>query len=681
MKCGFYPKMAWEGMRKNRRMYLPYILTFAGMAAMYYIVIFLQFSKSSELIPGADSVRSMLGFGGWVMALFSCIFLFYTNSFLMKLRRREFGLYNILGMGKGNIARLMLCETIIIYFISVIAGLVAGIALSKLSELLLINIVHGEVSFTLDVSLRAVGLTLVIFGIISVLLLLNSLRQLKYTSAARLLKSENEGERPPKGNWVIGILGVMVLIAAYYIAVTIDNPMAAMGMFFIAVLMVIVATYLIMVSGSVLFCRVLQKNKKYYYKSNHFVSVSSMAYRMKRNGAGLASICILATMVLVMLSTTTALYSGAEDTLNKRYPRDINAGFSYKTAAEANDANVDGMRDRLLNIAKSEGINEQDVLDYKSAYTAGSLIDGKIETDVRKTTASDMELYSGLCQVYFIPLDDYNAIMGKNEMLNDGEALLYAFRTKYDEDELSLNDARSFKIKKQVDELWDIANMSMNFSPTIVLIVPDIESATAGLDGKLNAAGENMVTATWEYDFNTNVSTEKQLALDYKLREAFSPDGSGEKYSEFNLDARELHRDDFYGLYGGIFFLGLLLSIVFVFATVLIIYYKQISEGYEDCARFEIMCNVGMTKKEIRRSINSQLLTVFFLPLIGAGVHLVFAFPMIRKILMLFNLFNVELFIITTAVSFIAFALFYTIIYRVTSGAYYGIVSGADNRK
>ena len=328
MKKGFYPKLAFDGIRKNKKMYLPYILTSIGMVMMYYIIIFLQFSQSIKDAVQSSTVTQILGLGSWVIAIFSCIFLFYTNSFLIKRRKKEFGLYNILGMDKHNLGIILFWETLIIAVISLVIGLAAGIAFSKLAELVFLNLLKSDATFDLTVSSQGIGLCAIIFTVINILLFFNSLRQVRLSSAISLVKSEQTGEKPPKGNWIFGILGVLLLGGAYYISLSIEEPLQALTLFFVAVIMVIIGTYLVMISGSVLFCRLLQKNKKYYYKPNHFVSVSSMVYRMKRNGAGLASICILATMVLVMISSTTSLYFGEEDALAIRYPREINIDIS-----------------------------------------------------------------------------------------------------------------------------------------------------------------------------------------------------------------------------------------------------------------------------------------------------------------------------------------------------------------
>lgn len=680
MKTGFYPKLALDGIRKNKRMYLPYILTCVGMVMMQYIVSFIEDSETLMAFPGAETAKGIIEMGGWVIIVFAGIFLFYTNSFLIRHRKKEFGLYHILGMGKRNIGLILFWENLIIFAFSIVVGLIAGIAFSKLAELGLVNIVKGDVSYTFFVSVDVILRTVCAFGVIFVLLFLNAVRQVRFSSAISLLRSENVGEKPPKGNWLVGILGVLILGAAYYIAVSIKDPITALVVFFIAVIMVIVGTYLIMIAGSVLFCRILQKRKKYYYKVNHFVSVSSMVYRMKRNGAGLASICILATMVLVMISSTATLYIGSEDTLHTRYPRDINMDFQFVASEDLAQDNIGTIRDNVNRVAGEHGVNPENINDYRYGVIVGQLDGTEVETDATKITNFSLDTYADVATFYIVPLEDYNRWASANETLQPGEAMLYTYRTEYTADTISFNNGASFQITKQVDDFFGSGDSAMNVISTIAIIVPDLEAAVKGFDNLYDYNGNQMLRLHWTYNFDTGLEKQEQLALSGALRETFRGVES-ENYNHVYIESLAEETDSYYGVFGGLFYLGILLSIVFIFATVLIIYYKQVSEGYEDQSRFEIMLKVGITKKEIRKSINSQLLTVFFLPLVGAGLHLAFAFPIIRKLLLLFNLNNVTLFAITTLICFLIFALFYTIVYRITSNAYYKIVSGAKENK
>ena len=345
MKTFFYPRLAWDGLRKNRRMLFPYILTCICMISMFYILAFLATPATAALLPrGGDTAMIIMTLGCGVIGIFSLIFLFYTNSFLIRRRAAEFGLYNVLGMGKRNLSRIITLESLISSAISIVCGLFVGIVLSKLAELGLIKMIGGTVTFKIRVDISCVMITLIVYLAIFTVIGLSSVIRVGRSSAVSLLQSEKAGEKVPKANWFLGLLGAAILGTAYYIAVSIDNPIAALYRFFLAVIMVIIATYLLMIAGSVLLCRILQKNKKYYYDPRHFVSVSSMVYRMKRNGAGLASIAIIATMVLVMISSASCLWFGTRDMLDTRFPGDINYMARFYTSEYFTDENIDRFR-------------------------------------------------------------------------------------------------------------------------------------------------------------------------------------------------------------------------------------------------------------------------------------------------------------------------------------------------
>lgn len=676
MKKGFYPKLAADGIRKNKRLYLPFILTCIGMVAMEYIITFLGLSKAILQLPGGETIRGVMRLGSFVIAIFAVIFLFYTNSFLLRRRKKEFGLFNILGMGKNNIAVILLWECLIILGISLVCGLFFGIALSKLAEIGLLFIMNGSADYSFSIDFSGVLMTVGIFALIFVLLYFNALIRVKHSSAVDLIKSENSGEKAPKANWLLGVLGVILLGAAYYLAVSIDNPIEALVWFFVAVVMVIVATYLLMISGSVLFCRLLQKNKDYYYTSNHFVSVSSMVYRMKRNGAGLASICVLATMVLVMISSSSCLYFGAEDSLASRYPREICVTMTVDEPEQLDESNISIIRDYLNKNSVEFGANPSNINQAPYAYVSALPVGTDMVCD-HNSNKNGIYSYDDIRDIWFFDVDFYNENTGDNLQLAPGEVMLLTYRCSYDENVISFNDGKNFFVRESKEgRLNVIGEQEANMVPSITVILSklsDIESSFPETEKKL-------IGYKWIYEFDTGIDNESQIKLTKELIDRFADNIDGNaKYKSVSIESRAEDADDFYGSYGGLFYIGILLSLVFTFAAVLIIYYKQISEGYEDQSRFEIMQKVGMTKHEIRRSINSQLLTVFFLPLAFAGMHLAFAFPIIRRLLTLFALHNVMLFVLTTLISFAAFALLYTLIYRITSNAYYNIVSGAKS--
>jgi len=676
MRMGFYRRLAWTGIRQNKKLYLPYILACMGVVMVCYIVSCLGQSSVLADMAGGRTAQSFLNMGFGVMCVFSLIFLFYTNSFLIRRRKKEFGLYNILGMGKRNLALVLLWETVMIIVITLVGGLFFGVLFSKVAELALTRILDGGATYALTVEMSSIFQTVILFLAVFGLIYLNTLRQVHLTSPIALLRSENAGEKPPRANWIIALLGLVVLAGAYYWAITVEDPITAMLGFFIAVAMVVVGTYLLFVAGSVALCRLLQKNKRYYYKTNHFVSVSSMVYRMKRNGAGLASICILCTMVLVMISSTSCLYIGIEDSIRNRYPRNINLDGMVDTLT---DERLDQVRALAEETVDRYDATMSNVVDYRVAGFVGIQREDHFVLEDTFQNSYNVEDMANTWQVFVVPLEDYNQLMGKHEELVKGETLVYTTKEmSYSYDTLTLGDGLTLSVAKQVDSFADNGVDSMQIIPSIYLFVPDFSSVMDRL-GEMSEGSQQFISPHWFYGFDLNCDdeTQKSIAQDLqnKLRDMETSAGD-EEFFHVLLEAAAQERANTYGIYGGLFFLGILLGVVFILAAVLIIYYKQICEGYEDQSRFDIMQKVGMTKDEIRRSINSQVLTVFFLPLVMAGVHLAFAFPLIRKLLLLLGLTNVWLFATVTVISFLAFALFYVFIYRLTSHSYFRIVSG-----
>ena len=672
-----YARLAWTGMRKNRRLYLPYLLSCAGMVLMFYILMGLSGSEVLGHMSGGTSSAIILRLGTVVIAVFALIFLFYTHSFLIRRREREFGLYNVLGMGKGNIARILLWETVITYGLTTGTGLLLGVVLYKLAELGMVRLLQVPVTYTLTVSVSSLLAAAALFAVIHTLILLNSLRQLHGVSAVGLLRSESVGEKPPKAQWVLTAAGAVLLAGAYWLAVSIKEPLAALTWFFAAVLMVIAATYLLFISGSVTLCRGLQRNKKYYYRPQHFVSVSSMAYRMKRNGAGLASVCILATMVLVMISSTTCLYVGQEDAVNARYPRDMDVAVYGRSDHPLDEAEAEQLRQGVESTVFNFGGQTSNVATYREISVSGLPDGGDLRLGTAGASAADS---THVIHIYFVPLEEYNAVTGQSLTLEDGQVYVAALRTEFHSDTLSIDGGMTRHVmKREIPALVGAA--VADITPSLTVVVPDFEQFVPELQSYLTNKYGWYPTATWHYAFDTDLPENQQGnidgttpnlkdALDDYLAGVSSDWGVG-----VSVESKAANRADFYGMYGGLFFLGIMLSIVFIFAAVAILYYKQLSEGYEDQSRFDIMQKVGMTKVDIRRSINSQLLTVFYLPLVLAGVHLCFAFPFIHKLLILFNLDNRGLLIGTTAVSFAVFAVLYAIVYKLTGNTYYRIVA------
>ncbi len=678
MKKGIYSRLALTGIKKNKKLYIPYILTCIGMVMMFYIITFLSSSDMMMNYPGGETMRGILGFGVYVIGFFAVIFLFYTNSFLVRRRKKEFGLYNILGMGKRNIARVMLWETLFIGAFSIAVGMALGVLFSKLAELVMVNIMSMDVTFGVTIDYKAIYYTVVLFAVIFFLILLNSLRQVHLSNPIALLHSENAGEKPPKANWFFAVLGVLILGCAYYLAVTIKDPVTTLAAFFFAVIMVIVATYLIFISGSVAFCKILQKKKNYYYKTNHFVSVSSMSYRMKRNGAGLASICILCTMVLVMISSTVCLYLGKEDSLRERYPRNINVTMTSQIYSDLISQDANSIAKMSIETAENMGYTPVNAIDYTMLSFVSYIRDGEIVFDDGENGFNYAT--SDLWQIFIVSLDDYNRLTGSQENLDEDEVMIYTSKDMdYNYDVLKIKGQEPLNIKKVVMDFENNGVDTMQIIPALYIFVPDLEVQVQKIsEQSQDALGNINRFVGYDLDATDQQQTDVFDEIYDWLRTSQIENADSSMYVYVEGSANE--KLEFFGLYGGLFFLGIILGIVFIFAAVLIMYYKQVSEGYEDQSRFEIMQKVGMTKREIKKSINSQMLTVFFMPLIAAGVHLAFAFPMIYKMLILFGLVNKVFLIMVTVGCFLLFALLYMLVYKITSRAYYSIVSGGNEK-
>ena len=678
MKLGLYPKIAADGIRKNGRLYVPYIATSILMIAVYYIMHVLGFSDMIKNIMGETTARTMLQLGTRIMALFGAIFLFYTQSTLIKGRLKEFGLYSVLGMNKRNLSRIIFCETVMTWAMSMTGGLLAGIGLSKLAELGFARMINADVSYNFYVSGESLMSAFTVYSVIFFLIFLNAVRQIRFSRTINLVNADKAGEKPPKANWVVGILGLLILSAGYIIAIKIESPLSALFWFFIAVILIIVGTYLVLITGSVVFCRILQKNKNYYYKTNHFVSVSSMTYRMKRNGAGLASICILLTMVLVTISSTAALYFNREETLQIRYPNEINVSARDEGLVENYKERTAKMEHAVNKCAEENGAVVSNTM-YFSSYGLSGYYDNNgtvdIELDPYATLSATLD-YDRVVQVFFFDLETYNRLNGKNETLEPGKILLGIDGNIQVGDKIAVGN-KSFNIEKKVDFKDGKMKNAVGTSlvSTLVLIVNDLNETVADYAGVLDTRGEPMLVWLWNYNFDTGLEPEGQMELRKKLGDAIHDELDDPDFVRYYSFSREAERQDFVSTFGGLFFLGILLSTIFMVSCVLIIYYKQISEGFEDQSRFSIMQKVGMTKENIKKSINSQMLTVFLIPILFSCVHLAVVLPIIHKLLMLFGHNNIPLLLVSAGICVLVCGIFYAFIYKLTSNAYYKIVS------
>lgn len=673
-----YPKLAWQGIRKNAETYLPYLLMGILMVGVSYIMNYLTRPALMGALSMGGTTLMVLQMGKIVISVFSVIFLYYCNSFLIRRRMKEFGLYNILGMGKGNIARVMLWETLLTALLVFAGGLLLGLSLSRLVEMALINLLHADYTVPMELFYPdGVTWVLLLFGGIYVLILLANLLRMRLSNPVALLKSENTGEKPPKANWFFGLIGLLILLSAYYVAAISQSPLEALIFFFIAVLMVIVATYLLLVSGSVTLCRMLRRNKRYYYQTRHFISVSAMAYRMKRNGAGMATICILCTMVLVILTSTVCLYGGTDSMVDAICPQDINLTIGLEARdGEENWKRLDAMQQMALDVTEEMGLTPENITSQRALVATGKVQNGDygIITDADSLKANVLEL-----TVY--PLSVYEQATGETVTLADRELLYASFKTNETFSSMSFYGSAPYRMIRAEKELPKRL-LSADYRSAwgcLVVFTNDAEafrSEITALVGEKSGEAMMMDRLALHFDLASEADTDTQEKLVKTLRsEAMKLTGKDfYGMSSLSVDTRSLCRRDYLSLFGGLFFLGMVLGPLFSIAAVLIMYYKQICEGYEDAERFAVMRKVGLTDAEIRRSVNSQVLTVFFAPLLMAGLHMLFAMPMIRLILGAFGLHNDSLFYGIGIGCYVVFAVIYALMYLLTSRRYYRIV-------
>lgn len=670
-------------MKSNRRFYLPYILTVIGTAAAFYIMAAIVSDPGSkELAAGTSNgpmyVSMFMTLGMFVLGLFSCIFLLYTNSFLMKRRQKELGLYSVLGMSKTNIAGIMVFEALYIALIGIGGGIAVGILLTKLVSLALFRLMRLPVPFGFSVQPIAIIIVVLFFAGLILLTLLANLAKVGRSRPVELLRGGNVGEKEPKANWFLTIVGVLFLGAGYAVAMLVDNPGMAVAVYFLAVFAVIIGTYCLFTSVSIAVLKALRRNKRYYYKAKHFISVSGMLYRMKRNAVGLANICILCTMVMVMVSGTLSLYLGSEEQVNTFCPADVVVETTYYASSA---------EDHVYNEETGE-----ETIEYHTPYDAAAMdawfedyfAGHKLAPSAAKAveyysfTAVDSEDHVSL--VTAVTAETYAQLTGEAAPeLAPGEALAHVpsgykfgdglnFLDK-DGNTLSIQFVGEAQLSSAQVEL-NTAILSQSEDDDIVLVVPD-RAALLEL-----VAGQENGSYVWrgQYDFDASDEALAAMVDDYF---AASSEGDGVDagyYDMLRIDLRSESEQEVYGLSGGFLFLGVFLGIVFLMATVLIIYYKQVSEGYEDNARFDIMRKVGLSEREARRAIRSQILTVFFMPILVAAIHIAFDFNLVVLLLRLFSLTNVKLTALCTLGTLLVFCAVYAVVYALTARSYYKIV-------
>ena len=656
----FYSKFALNNLVKNKRFILPYILSTIFTIASFYILTSLSLGKNLDKLPqGISATKQVLGFGVIVIAIFSAIFLFYTYSFLIKRRVREFGLYSVLGMTKKQIARILILETIFIAVLTLVFGLAFGLLFDKLMLLVLLKLFTAGVSFGFVITPIAVFLTILLFGGIFFLLLIYTVVKISRLKIVALLKEENNGEREPKARFILAILGLGLTGYGYYLAQTIQNPIKAITMFFIAVLAVIFGTYLIFMAVSITVLKLMKNNKTFYYKPKNFISVSGLLYRMKRNAVGLANICILSTMVLVTMGTTSALYAGSEDAYNTRFPRDIIINGYRSTEGKLAE-----IEKNVKKATQDAGVEVKDLVSYNMLNVVGRLNGTEINY-VSEFTGS----FDKIKSIVVLELKDYNKVSKEQKTLNTGETLLFIDKKgKYEANEITVQGV-NLKIKEKLTDFpGALGTAAANIMDTYYVVVKDnadVKKIESALKEKLNISeGEGEI---FNY-VGLNISDKSKEA---KVIENFK---QLEKEGNINIEGKAENETNFKGFYASFLFIGVFISMIFVVSQVVIMYYKQISEGYEDKGKFGIMRKVGLTDRQIKQSIRSQVLMIFFAPLAIATLHTVVAYPFIEKILKLFLATDNNVFLIALAVTIAVFGVFYLIVYLITSRIYYRII-------
>ena len=670
MHKGIFSRLAKQNIRNNKSTYIPYIITCIFCIAMIYMMEFLRDCPTlDQAVRQADEVRMIVFTGEIVVEIFCIIFLIYSNSFLMKRRQKEIGLYNILGLERNHIGIVMFLETIITSIGSLAGGIAAGIIGSKLALLLLLKLLHIPSVLGFYISVKGIFTCLFMFGIVFLMILFLNLAKIHLSRPVELLRGNNTGEKEPAAKWLMALIGFICLGAGYYLAVTTESPIKAITIFLLAVILVMAGTYLLFTAGSIVILKFLRRRKSFYYRTGNFISISGMLYRMKQNAIGLASICILSTGVLLMISMTVSIYFGMNDIMLNRYPYDVDmsvTSISEDECQTAIEAFEKAIADNKVPVEKSVEEIYLDIVCSKS----GDQILIKPANTIRN---SDSALVLSL-----LNQAEYERLTGISENLNDGEIFAW-YPSAVQKDSVTV-DETEFTVKKWLDKN-PLTCGEDAVSDNAVLVVTDedfkkfdemrtemykgVSSAPAGEDLTLHLGLDITGSETDKIDFGTPVM---EVVKDLKKNGGLSEN------SWITSGIRQQEYESYYADNGSLLFIGIFLGSLFLMGTAMIIYYKQISEGYEDQKRFEIMQKVGLSRREVRSSVRRQILMVFFLPLLMAMLHITMAFPMIRRMLLLFGMTNTKLFIGCTAGTVLIFAVVYGLIYLMTARSYYHIV-------
>lgn len=665
-----YVKLMATNIKNGKRFYFPYILAGVVIVMLFYNMMAIYYNNGLSNMAGGQDIKMIMQFGTIVVVIFSFIFIFYTNSFIMKRRKKDIGIYNILGMEKRHIAMEIFIETMVIAIIVIVCGLFTGILFNKFLMMFLYKILSFETSIKFTISVTSICNSLIVFIILYSLTMVYNVMQVKLSNPIELLRGGSVGEKEPKTKILMAIIGFACIGAGYYIAITTEDPLGAVALFFVAVVLVIIGTYSLFTAGSIAFLKILRNNKNYYYKKKHFTAVSGMIYRMKQNATGLSNICILSTMVLVMVSATVCLYIGEEDIIDNRYKSEINI-TCYSEQIE-DSTKLNGI---VENTIKENGRSITSIY-KKNVISLMMLMDGNefnLYNDGNNTNQYD---FSEISYIEMLTKEDFESISDiKTGDIQENEVEIYG-TSRFMGNEVKIL-GQAFKVNKSIIPGGDFFSGDATMVDSCYLVVArdynELEKVAAVLRDKKH-------DSIYQYELNVDIdgtNIQKKECGNAVIKEFADKENFG--YDFINVVTKENNRESFYSVYGGLFFLGIFLGIMFLMITVLIIFYKQISEGYEDKERFVIMEKVGMSKKDVKTSIRSQIRTVFLLPIAMATIHVAAAFPMIKRLLMLFGMVNSGLYIKCVLITIGVFIFIYIIVFMLTSRTYYKIV-GEENR-
>lgn len=644
-------KFVFSGMQKNKKTLIPYLLAGTMTVMIYYILQSLAhcpyiYKDGVEAFYGAQIISILLEISGQIVAVFAAVFLFYTNQFMIRARKKEMGLYGVLGMSKKNITYILAAESLIHALTSIITGIMMGTFLNKLMLLILYKIINQPPVNGLFFSVEALKSTLVLFVILFAVSLIYNVASIRVGKPIALLQSDRTGEKEPKVKVPVFILGIITLTAGYKLALSAKSIGGAVNILFVSILLVVIATYCLFTAGSIFILKCMKKNPKFYYKTKNFISVSNLMFRMKHNAAGLASICVLSTGVILLLTCGFSLMMLIGKNIDDRYPTDIKVAETVSEAGKGMD-DFAAMNKAL----QQDGIVTTDQIYRQYRNIMVTEKDGKQK--IADPDTFDSDIASDIV-TYLLSAADYNEYANMDLTLKDDEILIYSSGKEWKKGDNLNFMGKEYTVAGEADypAIRYIIDSTMSIFEREIIVFPD------------------------EYEVFIGYQLEKALTAEQMETVRVLMELSGLNREAIRFKSEEMSA--FYSIYGGIFFVGMFLAALFLMATVMIIYYKQMSEGYEDQKRFQILSNVGLTEKEAKESIRTQVMLLFYLPVAAAIMHMIVASSVVRLFLRMILIVDTFTFNMAIAIVSMIFLVIYTIVYKITSREYYKIVNRKD---